>query len=114
MEPLSEKILNTVSKKNLKYRNHSSALAIRNSDYGLYFPFPQVSVDDVANVLMLKKWENTVDNRKLFGAILRDLPKSFYYNSHELVIVNLNWYEINWYERTEINILCSSWEEILS
>lgn len=65
-------------------------------------------------LVMLKKWENTVDNRKLFGAILRDLPKSFYYNSHELVIVNLNWYEINWYERTEINTLCSSWEEILS
>ena len=65
-------------------------------------------------LVMLKKWENTVDNRKLFGAILRDLSKSFYYNSHELVIVNLNWYEINWYERTEINILCSSWEEILS
>lgn len=47
MEPLSEKILNTVSIKNLKYRYHSSALAIRNSDYGLYFPFPQVSLDDV-------------------------------------------------------------------
>lgn len=65
-------------------------------------------------LVMLKKWENTVDNRKLFGAILRDLSKSFYYSSQELVIVNLNWYEINWYERTEINILCSSWEEILS
>lgn len=55
MEPLSEKILNTVSKKILKYRNHSSALAIRSSDYGLNFPFSEISVDDVF-LKKLKGW----------------------------------------------------------
>ena len=41
---------------------------------------------------MLEKWKSTVDNRKMFGALLTDLSKVFDCLSHELLIARLNAY----------------------
>ena len=41
---------------------------------------------------MLEKWKRSVDNRKMFGALLTDLSKAFDCLDHELLIAKLNAY----------------------
>ena len=41
---------------------------------------------------MLKKWERSVDNSKMFGALLIDLVETFDCLEHELFIAKLNTY----------------------
>ena len=46
-------------------------------------------------LLMLEKRKRPVDNNKVFGALLIDLSKAFDCISHELLITNLNTYELS-------------------
>ena len=68
---------------------------------------------------MLKKWKKSVDNSKMFGALLTDLSKAFDCLDHELLIAKLNAYAIsltalklvhnylsNRKQRTKINSTC--------
>ena len=70
--------------------------------------------------------ESAIDNRKMFGALLADLSKTFDCLSHELLIAKLNAYRFsiaalrlvqnylpNRKQRTNINSDFSSWEEVL-
>ena len=41
---------------------------------------------------MLEKSKSTIDNRKMFGALLTDLSKAFDRLSHDLLIAKLNAY----------------------
>ena len=41
---------------------------------------------------MLEKWKRSVDNSKMFGALLTDLSKAFDCLDHELLIAKLNAY----------------------
>ena len=75
---------------------------------------------------MLEKWKNAVDKGKVFGALLTDLSKAFDCLPHELIIAKLNAYGfklpalklIHSYlshrrQRTKVNYVSSSWDEIL-
>ena len=75
---------------------------------------------------MLEKWKYAVDKGKCFGALLIDLPEAFDCLSHELLIAKLHAdgidvpalkliqsYLSNRKQRTKINAMYSSWEEIL-
>ena len=68
---------------------------------------------------MLDKWKRSVDNSKLFGALLTDLSKAFHFIDHELLIAKLNAYVItnnylsNRKQRTKINSSYSSLLEII-
>ena len=77
-------------------------------------------------LVMIEKWENTVDNEKCFKALLADLSKAFDCLSHKLLIAKLHVYGFdlpalkliqsylsNRKQRTKINTTYSSWEEIL-
>ena len=41
---------------------------------------------------MLEKWKSTIDNGKIFGALLTELSKAFDWISHELIIAKFNAY----------------------
>ena len=75
---------------------------------------------------MLEKWKSAIDNKKMFGALLTDLSKTFDCLSHDLLIAKLNAYGFsiaplrlvqnylsNRTQRTKINSEFSSWREIL-
>ena len=75
---------------------------------------------------VIEKWKKAVDNGRVFGALLTDLSKSFDCLSHDLIISKLNSYRFNLTalnpihnyltkrkQRTKINHLYSSWEDIL-
>ena len=75
---------------------------------------------------MLEKWRSGVDNRKTFGVLLTDLSKAFDCLWHERLLAKLYFYEFsipalrlvynylkNRKQRTNINSVYSSWEEIL-
>ena len=75
---------------------------------------------------MLEKWKRSVDNSKMFGALLTDLSKAFDCLDHELVIAKLNAYGFsltalklvhnylsNRKQRTKINSTYSSLLEII-
>ena len=75
---------------------------------------------------MLKKWKRSVDNSKMFGALLTDLSKAFDCLDHELLIAKLNVYGFsltalklvhnylsNRKQRTKINSTYSSLLEII-
>ena len=76
---------------------------------------------------MLEKWKSAVDNKKVFGALLTDLSKTFDCLSHDLLIAKLNAYGFsmaalrliqnylsNRKQRTKkINTEYSSWKQIL-
>ena len=75
---------------------------------------------------MLEKWKTAVDNKKIFGALLTDLSKTFHRLSHDLLLAKLNAYGFilpvlrlmqsylsNRKKRTKITSEFSSWEEIL-
>ena len=77
-------------------------------------------------VSMLEKWKSATDNKKLFGALLTDLSKTFDCLSHELLIAKINTYGFNMstlrfvhsylknrMQRTKINSEYSSWKEII-
>ena len=74
---------------------------------------------------MLEKWKRSVDNSKMFGALLTDLSKAFDCLDHELLIAKLNAfgfsltalnlvhnYLSNRKQRTKINSSYSSFLEI--
>lgn len=74
---------------------------------------------------MLEKWKCGVDNKKVTGAFLTDLTKTFDCLSHHLIVPILNGYAIsmatlklvqnyfsNRKQRTKINSDFSSWEDI--
>ena len=75
---------------------------------------------------MLEKWKRSVDNSKLFGALLADLSKVFDCLNHELLIAKLKAFEFsltvlklvhnclsNRKQRTKINSTYSSLLEII-
>ena len=75
---------------------------------------------------MLEKWKRSVDNSKMFGALLTDLSKAFDCLDHELLIAKLNAYGFsltalklvhnylsNRKQRTKINSTYSSLLEII-
>ena len=75
---------------------------------------------------VLEKWKSAVDKVKSFGALLTDLSKAFDCLSHELLLATFHAYRFsiaalrlihsyltNRWQRTKINISCSSWEEIM-
>ena len=41
---------------------------------------------------MFEKWKSAIDNKKMFGALLTDLSKTFDCLSHDLLIAKLNAY----------------------
>ena len=101
-EPIVSNINDPTLKAILKYRNHSSITA------------------------MLEKWKRSIDNGKMFGALLTDLSKAFDCIDHELLIAKLNPYGFsltalklmhsylsNRKQRTKINSSYSSWLEII-
>ena len=74
---------------------------------------------------MIDKWKNTVDNDKIFGAVLTDLSKTFDCIFHDLLIAKLNAYGLplpalkvvtdylqNRKQRTKIGSIYSDWEGI--
>ena len=74
----------------------------------------------------LEKWKRSIDNGKMFGALLTDLSKVFDCLDHELLIAKLNAYGFsltalklvhsylsNRKQRTKINSSYSSWLEII-
>ena len=75
---------------------------------------------------MIKKWRSAVDNKKTFGALLTDLSKAYDCLSHELLLAKLQAYGFsisalrlaysylkNRKQRTKMNSMYRSWEEIL-
>ena len=75
---------------------------------------------------MLEKWKRSVDNSKMFGALLTDLSKAFDFLDHELLIAKLSAhgfsltalklvhnYLSNRKQRTKINSTYSSLLEII-
>ena len=78
-------------------------------------------------LLMIDKWKKTVDNHKVFGAVLNDLSKAFDCICHDLLIVKLNAcglsltelklipnYLQNRKQRTKMGSIYSDWEDITS
>ena len=74
----------------------------------------------------LENWKRSIDNGKMFGALLTDLSKAFDCLDHELLIAKLNAYGFsltalklvhsylsNRKQRTKINSSYSSWLEII-
>ena len=45
--------------------------------------------------LMLDKWKKTVDDHKVFGAVLTDLSKAFDCICHDFLIAKLNAYRLS-------------------
>ena len=44
---------------------------------------------------MIDKWKKAVDNNKVFGALLTDLPKAFDCICHDLHVAKLNVYGLS-------------------
>ena len=76
-------------------------------------------------LFMLEKWKRAVDNGKVFGILLTNLPKAFDSLSHENLLAKLHAYGFsisalrliysylaNRKQRTKINSSYSSWKEI--
>ena len=75
---------------------------------------------------MIEKWKHTVDNSKVFKALLIDLSKTFDWVCHDLLIAKLNAYGLslsalklvhNYLQKrkqiTKNGIACNLWEEIV-
>ena len=74
-------------------------------------------------LLMIGKWKKTVDNKKVFGAILTDLSKAFGCICHDLLVSKIHAYGLslpalkmiqdyllNRKQRTKVGSSYSSWE----
>ena len=46
-------------------------------------------------LLMIEKWKNAVDNKKVFGALLTDLSKAFDCICHDLLVAKLHAYGLS-------------------
>ena len=77
-------------------------------------------------LVILEKWKNAFDTKKVFGALLTDLSKTFDCLPHDLIIAKLNAYGFvlpalnliqnylaNRRQRTKINDSSSLWIDIL-
>ena len=60
---------------------------------------------------MLEKWKRSVDEGKVFGALLTDLFKAFDWLDHELLIAKLNAYGFSLPALRLINNYLSNWRQ---
>ena len=60
---------------------------------------------------MLEKWKRSVDEGKVFGALLTDLFKAFDWLDHELLIAKLNAYGFSLPALRLINNYLSNWKQ---
>ena len=58
----------------------------------MHLGFRRISVPGKGLLAMLEKWKRSVDNNKMFGALLTDLWKVFDCLDHELLMARLNAY----------------------
>ena len=57
--------------------------------------FRKVNSTQQCRLVMLEKWERSVDSGKVFGALLTDVSKAFDCLDHELLTVHLNAYRFS-------------------
>ena len=57
--------------------------------------FPKRLLNHHCPLLMIEKWKKAVDNKKVFGALLADLSKTFDSMSNDLLIAKLHAYRLS-------------------
>ena len=57
--------------------------------------FPKRLLNHHCLLLMIEKWKKAVDNKKVFGALLADLSKTFDSMSNDLLTAKLHAYRLS-------------------